>query len=143
MFQIEFEKKKKHDEFLKMQQLREFEQKKEAERKKKQDELRKSQELQKTLSNDDDSDKEFIAKEDDAEWRQWDETRCEIVLEANPFDNAGRFRLSQILIQEDKELETAKRLITSIQNTSPKFLKAECLELLGDIEASDQNKNYE
>jgi hypothetical protein len=85
---------------LKLQQLKEFEIKKEAERRKKIEELRKSQEMQNTLTSLDENDKEFIAKEDDAEWREWDEKRCEIVLEVNPFDNAGRFRLSQLLIQK-------------------------------------------
>jgi len=33
------------------------------------------------------SDHEFIAPVDDSEWRKWDEARCEIVLEVNPFDN--------------------------------------------------------
>jgi hypothetical protein len=52
-----------------MQQLKEFEIKKEAERRKKIEELRKSQEMQNTLTSLDENDKEFIAKEDDAEWR--------------------------------------------------------------------------
>lgn len=34
-------------------------------------------------------------------------------------------------------------MIDSIQAHNKKFLRAECFELLGDIQASDQNKNYD
>ena len=83
------------------------------------------------------------------------------MLEVDPFDDHARFRLSQILIAEDRDLTVAERLVKSIMNKdkgrkkegdndkdedkehkSQKFMPAECYELLGDIEYSEKNKRY-
>jgi len=72
-----------------------------------------------------------------------DEERCEQVLEVDPFDNYARFRLSEILIGEDRDLTVAERLVKSIMTKDPQFMRAECYELLGDIEYSEYNKRYE
>lgn len=70
------------------------------------------------------------------------EERCEQVLAVDPFDNHARFRLSQLLIGENRDLTVAERLVKSIMNKDPKFMRADCYELLGDIEYSEKNKKY-
>lgn len=92
-----------------------------------------------------DSDAESKASNKDHvdEWRTMDEERCEQVLEVDPFDNYARFRLSEILIGEDRDLTVAERLVKSIMTKDPQFMRAECYELLGDIEYSEYNKRYE
>ena len=72
-----------------------------------------------------------------------DNKECELVLELNPFDNYARFRLAELLINQDKEIVMARRLIDSIRQNNKKFMKAECYELQGDIECGDSIKNYE
>ena len=71
-----------------------------------------------------------------------DRQQCELQLDQNPIDNYARFRLADILIQEGKDIDTARKLIESIRLSNKKFMKAECLELLGDIENLDSIKNY-
>ena len=78
----------------------------------------------------------------DEEWKTMTEERCEQVLEVDPFDNHARFRLSQLLISEDRDLTVAERLVKSIMNKDSKFMRADCYELLGDIEFSEKNKRY-
>ena len=74
-----------------------------------------------------------MSHQESEKWRQMDEKKCEVVLEINPFDNFARFRLSQILIGQERDLPMAERLIESIQNNDPRFMPAECYELLGDL----------
>lgn len=72
-----------------------------------------------------------------------DKREVELALEKNPIDNYMRFRLAEILIGQGKDIEMARKLIESIRLSNKKFMKAECLELLGDIENLDSIKNYE
>lgn len=57
------------------------------------------------------------------------ENECEIVLELNPTDNLARFRLAELLIQQNKNIEMAKKLIETIVSQDKKFMKAEIFEL--------------
>lgn len=41
------------------------------------------------------------------EWRQMNERECEIQLEKNPTDNEARFRLAEIYVIEEKNLDVA------------------------------------
>jgi hypothetical protein len=52
--------------------------------------------------------------DDDDVWRDWDEKQCDYVLELHPFDNKARYRLSEIWIDEEINLDDAKKLIQSI-----------------------------
>jgi len=75
---------------------------------------------------------EQLSKMED--FRHYDEKMCEIVLETDPLNNYARFRMAQLFIGEERNLEVAKRLIDSIQHNDIMFLRSECLQLLGDIE---------
>ena len=71
-------------------------------------------------------------------WREWDETKCEQKLENNPLSNFARFRLSEIWIDDDRNLDDARKLLSSISG----FKESEVNEYLGDIEYSDQIRDY-
>lgn len=82
-------------------------------------------------------------EEDEKDWRTMNRKEVELQLEKNPIDNHMRFRLAEILIEQGKDIEMARKLIESIRLSNKKFMKAECLELLGDIENLDSIRNYE
>ena len=66
------------------------------------------------------------------DWRQWDESTCERRLQADPMDNAARFRLSQIYVYDKKSYRDAEKYLKSIL-LSKNFMRAETYEMLGDI----------
>ena len=54
----------------------------------------------------------------------WDEEECDEVLKNSPLDNKARYRLSQIWIEEEVNLDDAQKLVQGIQRSEPKFMPA-------------------
>jgi hypothetical protein len=81
-------------------------------------------------------------QEDDA-WKLWTEFECESILENNCMDNKARFRLSQIWIESEENMDDAVKLLDSIQKSDPEFMCADVLMLLGDRLFSNTHKEYE
>jgi hypothetical protein len=54
-------------------------------------------------------------------WRDLEEDECEHLLIKNPFNNYIRIRLSQIWIEDLRNISDALKLISSILKSKPKF----------------------
>lgn len=76
-------------------------------------------------------------------WQSMTGKECELALEKDPVNNYARFRLAELHVTSGQNIDTARKLIATIRATNKKFMKAECFELLGDIENLESIKNYE
>ncbi len=64
----------------------------------------------------DETDEEEKAEEPTYEnWLRMNEEECLQALEHNPLDNFIRLRLAEILIEEERDMEEAQRLLFTIQ----------------------------
>lgn len=65
-------------------------------------------------------------------WKNYTEGHCEAILENDPFDKHARFRIAQIWIGKEENMEDAIKLLESIRKQDPNFMVSEILVLYGD-----------
>lgn len=76
------------------------------------------------------------------DWKVWTEYECEAILENNCLDNKARFRLSQIWIESEENMDDAVKLLDSIQKIDSLFMQPEIAMLLGDRLFSNTHKDF-
>jgi hypothetical protein len=76
------------------------------------------------------------------DWKVWTEFECETILENNCLDNKARFRLSQIWIESEENMDDAVKLLDSIQKIDSLFMQPEIALLLGDRLFSNTHKDF-